>query len=56
MKYKKIIDQTHTNCKDLNEIIKSAVPLTALQLNNFKLDVKHTVLTPAYLDNISSST
>lgn len=37
---------------DLTSTIKSATPLSALQLNNFKLDIKHTVLTPEYLENI----
>lgn len=40
---------------NLSEIIKSAVPMTPLQLNNIKLDVKHTLLTPEYLDNIEKS-
>lgn len=34
------------------EGIKSATPLTALQLNGYKLDVKHTVLTPEYLESL----
>ena len=40
---------------NLNDFIKSAVPMTPLQLNNIKLDVKHTLLTPEYLDNIEKS-
>lgn len=40
---------------NLNDIIKSAIPMTPLQLNNIKLDVKHTLLTPEYLDNIEKS-
>ena len=32
--------------------LKSAVELSALDLNNIKLDTKHTVLTPQYLDNL----
>lgn len=40
---------------NLSNIIKSAVPMTPLQLNNIKLDVKHTLLTPEYLDNIEKS-
>lgn len=35
--------------------LKSAVPLSALQLNGFKLDIKHTILTPQYLENLSKS-
>lgn len=33
--------------------LKSATPLTLLQLNGIKLDAKHTVLTPDYLDSLS---
>lgn len=33
------------------EII-SAKELSAMDLNNIKLDVKHTVLTPQYLENL----
>lgn len=32
--------------------IKSATPLSLLQLNAIKLDAKHTVLTPEYLDEL----
>lgn len=32
--------------------LKSATPLTPLQLNAIKLDVKHTVLTPDYLEKL----
>lgn len=35
--------------------IKSATPLTALQLNDFRLDVKHTVLTPEYLEKMTAA-
>lgn len=30
----------------------SARPLSAMELNNIKLDIKHTVLTPQYLENL----
>lgn len=33
--------------------LKSATKMTPLQLNGIKLDVKHTVLTPDYLDNLA---
>ena len=32
--------------------IKSAKELSAMDLNNIKLDIKHTVLTPQYLENL----
>ena len=32
--------------------ISSATPLSLMELNNIKLDVKHTVLTPEYLENL----
>lgn len=32
--------------------IKSAKELSALDLNNIKLDIKHTVLTPKYLEDL----
>ena len=32
--------------------ITSAKELSALDLNNIKLDIKHTVLTPQYLENL----
>lgn len=32
--------------------ICSAKELSALDLNNIKLDVRHTVLTPQYLENL----
>ena len=35
--------------------IKSASPLTALQLNGFRLDVKHTILTPEYLEKMTAA-
>ena len=33
----------------------SAKELSALDLNNIKLDIKHTVLTPQYLENLKNS-
>ena len=35
--------------------ISSAKELSAMDLNNIKLDSKHTVLTPEYLENLSKS-
>ena len=35
--------------------IPSATELSALDLNNVKLDSKHTVLTPQYLENLISN-
>lgn len=32
--------------------ISSAKELSAMDLNNIKLDAKHTVLTPQYLENL----
>lgn len=32
--------------------IGSAKELSAMDLNNIKLDIKHTVLTPQYLENL----
>lgn len=34
------------------EELKSAQKLSPLQLNNIRLDVKHTILTPDYLENL----
>lgn len=33
--------------------LKSATPLTPLQLNAIRLDVKHTILSPDYLENLA---
>lgn len=33
--------------------VKSATKLTLLQLNAIKLDVRHTILTPDYLEKLS---
>lgn len=35
--------------------IKSATPLTPLQLNAVKMDVKHTILTPDYLERADTA-
>lgn len=35
---------------DIN--ISSATELSAMDLNNIKLDMKHTVLTPQYLEDL----
>ena len=34
----------------------AATPLTPLQLNSYKLDAKHTVLTPEYLEGLGKTT
>ena len=36
----------------MNFDINSAKEMSALDLNNIKLDVKHTVLTPQYLEEL----
>ena len=54
---------------DMNDEIKTSNPvpvsspdtapdrveLTAMELNNIKLDAKHTLLTPNYLDNLETT-
>lgn len=39
----------------LPESVTSATPLTPLQLNGYKLDVQHTLLTPEYLESLSAA-
>ena len=39
---------------DLTGLSGSAAKLTPLQLNGIRLDVRHTVLTPDYLDNLAT--
>lgn len=36
----------------MQEVLEKADKLSPLQLNDIKLDVRHTVLTPDYLDNL----
>ena len=36
----------------MEDVISSAKELSALDLNNIKLDIKHTVLTPQYLEEL----
>ena len=36
----------------MEDILKTAKELTALEMNNIKLDAMHTVLTPQYLENL----
>ena len=36
----------------MESILDSAKKLSALELNNIKLDIKHTVLTPQYLEDL----
>ena len=38
---------------DLTALISSATKLTPLQLNNIRLDIRHTILTPDYLDKLA---
>ena len=38
---------------DLTALITSATKLTPLQLNNIRLDIRHTILTPDYLDKLA---
>lgn len=49
-----INDNNLNMAHDLNKPgwLNSATELTPLQLNNIRLDVQHTILTPDYLDNI----
>lgn len=47
------MDTTGKNAA-LDEVLKNGAPLTPLELNSIKLDDKHTLLTPDYLENISS--
>lgn len=46
--------QVATEAIGLTSAVKSAQPLTLLQLNDIRLDVKHTILTPQYLEQIDS--
>lgn len=36
----------------IDPILSSATKLTPLELNNIRLDIRHTILTPDYLENI----
>ena len=36
----------------MERTLTSAKELSAMDLNNIKLDIKHTVLTPQYLENL----
>ena len=36
--------------------ISSATEMSAMDLNNIKLDIKHTVLTPQYLEDLIKNT
>ena len=38
----------------MDDILSSAKELSAMDLNNIKLDAKHTVLTLQYLENLIS--
>lgn len=50
---KKPNNQNNEEGRNLQLTLKSATPLTALQLNSYKLDIKHTILTPQLLENLS---
>ena len=39
----------------MEENLTSAKELSAMDLNNIKLDIKHSVLTPQYLENLISN-
>lgn len=47
------MDNSNNLTQDLN--LKGAVKMTPLQLNGIRLDVRHTVLTPHYLEQLTSS-
>ena len=36
----------------MENFLRSAKELSALELNNIKLDAKHTILTPKYLEDL----
>ena len=36
----------------MEDIIPNAKELSAMELNNIKLDAKHTVLTPQYIEDL----
>lgn len=44
---------SQSSVPDAAEVLDSAVKLTPLQLNGIKLDAKHTILTPDYLDKLA---
>lgn len=44
---------SQSSVPDSAEVLDSAVKLTPLQLNGIKLDAKHTILTPDYLDKLA---
>lgn len=48
---KEILDKVITSEKN---IVPFATKLTPLELNNIKLDIRHTVLTPDYLEELIS--
>lgn len=56
MENQKIVSPTTVNESIAGKEIKSAVKLSALELNGIKLDPKHTLLTPDYLEKISDLT
>lgn len=35
--------------------VTSATPLSPLDLNGYKLDIKHTILTPEYIENLEKN-
>ena len=45
---------TQQPAPDLTGLSGSAAKLTPLQLNGIRLDVRHTILTPDYLDNLAT--
>lgn len=37
------------------DVLRTVTKLTPLELNNIKMDVRHTVLTPDYLEKLTES-
>ena len=48
-------DKVIADDKKIEELLNSASKLSPLDLNNIKLDVRHTVLTPDYLEELIKS-
>lgn len=48
------ISQNSPSAIDLSALSGAATPLTPLQLNGIRLDVRHTILTPDYLDKLAA--
>lgn len=48
----KTTNHLNDNLSEDNEVVSSAIKLSPMDLNNIRLDVRHTILTPDYLENI----